>query len=336
MEDFFKYVDNFKKIDAIPTECVFANHTGETPLVTIGIPTYKRAYTLKEALDSAIGQHFNGVYEIMVLDNNSDRNDETEKLMTEYEHVPGVCYYKNTQNLGMAGNWNRIFSLAKSKWVSLLHDDDIIAPCFLNDMLSVAIKYNADVVNSGFMVWKESIEDKPVFSFNKKKYSVISSTLASNHFVHFAGMPSGIIYKRDVYINEGGVNDDYYPSLDYVFHAKLSFKYVYLLYNKKLTIYRRSINDSSNYKTIQKYIPQDYFIRKYIGNILKFPRFYVETISLYYCRSRLNSLMKNKLTVKEISPKPIKKLNPISSILLLVYIYIVTYYYRTVNKIGNC
>lgn len=334
MEDLFKYIDNFKKTEDILSDCIFANHSVDIPLITIGIPTYKRSQTLIESLESAIEQHYDGSYEIIVLDNNPERNDETEIVMTKYKSTPTVCYYKNTKNLGMGGNWNRIFTLARSKWVVLLHDDDIIAPCFLSDMISVATTFKADVVNSAFLIWQESISKKPDFSFPKKKYSVCKSTLAANQFVHFAGMPSGIIYKRDIYINEGGVNTDYFPSLDYVFHAKLSYKYNFLLYNKKLTIYRRSVNESSNYETIKKYVPQDYCIRKFIGNLLNYPDFFVEHTSLYYCRSRLNNLPESEMFVKEISNSPIRKLNCFSSLILDIYIHMIIRFYNLRNKIG--
>ena len=96
------------------------------PLVSIVIPTYKRVSTLRETLDSAIRQTGNHNYEILVVDNNPERGDETELLMAEYVSVKNLLYFKNTANIGMAGNWSRCSELAHGEWVVLIHDDDLL------------------------------------------------------------------------------------------------------------------------------------------------------------------------------------------------------------------
>lgn len=336
-EDYFEYVDNFKKNDNISSVEIFNNSSETSPEVTIGIPTYKRINTLKHALDSALSQVYSGSYEILVLDNNPERYDETEEFMTKnYGKISRVKYYKNATNLGMAGNWNRIFYLARTRWVSLLHDDDIIAPSFIEDMLNVAKKYNANIVNSEFVRWREDKTARPIFDFKKEKYPVIKSTLSSNHFYHMAGMPSGILYERSVYIKEGGVNSDYFPSLDYVFNSKLSYKYNFLVYLKPLTIYRLSINESSNKKTIRTYICQDYFFRQYIGSLVKHPSFYTKYVSMLYCRHRLNQLQEKSISIPEISNHKLRCLNFVEKILLGLCLKLNIAYYRMVNRVGFC
>lgn len=275
-DDWFEYVDNFKKIEDIPSYCIFENRVKDA-LVTIGIPTYKRSRTIIDAINSSIEQNCSFSYDIIVLDNNPDRNDETEIVMNNYSNAPMVSYYKNIENLGMGGNWNRLFSLASSKWVVLLHDDDMLDPSFLQEMISVANKYEADVVNSAFLLWYEEREIRPVCK-REKNSKVILSTLSMNFFGHLSGMPSGILYKRDVYIKEGGVNQDYFPSLDYVFHTKLSMKYRFLIYSKKLTTYRLSLNESNQIETKKKCLLIDYQFRDYIGELLELPKWFV---SLY-------------------------------------------------------
>jgi glycosyltransferase involved in cell wall biosynthesis len=303
--------------------------------VTIGIPTYLRTNTLIDALKSAISQDYDGIFEILVLDNNPRRNDETEMYMKTMNKVPLVSYYKNHQNLGMAGNWNRIVTLSRSEWVVLLHDDDIIAPCFLKDMLCVAEKYNADVVNSGFLLWKDFEKNRPCFKLRNKQYNIIKSTLSSNHLVHFAGMPSGILYKRDVYIREGGANSDFFPSMDYVFHCNLSRKYNFLIYSKKLTIYRLSINESSNKNTIRTYIPIDYSIRLYIADLLKLPNWYSKYIYKFATRYRLNTLNMKCLNIPELLNIKFKRLNFFEVFLYKSYLRIYKYYYTNINCIGK-
>ncbi len=100
--------------------------------VTIAIPTYNRPKTLKNAIESALRQKGNYNVEIIVVDNCADGNIENERLLQEIiESHSNVLYYRNEENIGMMGNWNRCFWLASAKWVVLLHDDDILFDSYL-------------------------------------------------------------------------------------------------------------------------------------------------------------------------------------------------------------
>lgn len=80
------------------------------------------------------------------MDNNPERGCETEKLMMSYSNNPMISYYKNADNLGMVGNWNRLFTLAKGKYVVMLHDDDLLLPTFLSECVKLAKRLNADLI----------------------------------------------------------------------------------------------------------------------------------------------------------------------------------------------
>ena len=101
------------------------------PVFTIAIPTFCRSSLLKEAVLSALNQVTDVPYDVIVVDNNPERNDETEQLMEKFKDNPLVGYYKNSSNLGMVGNWNQLFHLAKGQWVSMLHDDDLLFSFYL-------------------------------------------------------------------------------------------------------------------------------------------------------------------------------------------------------------
>lgn len=277
--DFFAYVDNFAEKSKVDSICIFDN-CSEVPSVTIGIPTYKRVLTLKDTIESALAQECEFEYKILVLDNNPVRDDETEQFMREYADNLAVSYYKNSENLGMGGNWNRIFTIIESEWIVLLHDDDLIAPSFLKDMLKVAEKYDADVVNSAFIFWLQKESDCPSFFFKQKEYDVIKSSLGANFFYNRAGMPTGILYRREVYLKEGGVNDEYYPAQDWVSNSLLSYKYNYLIYTKPLTIYRYAVNTYMKKETTEAYMPIIYIFMHYIGKLLNFPKWFV---NMYTC-----------------------------------------------------
>jgi glycosyltransferase involved in cell wall biosynthesis len=75
-------------------------------------------------------------YEVIVADNCSE--DDTEAVAKSF---PGVIYYRNERNLGLAGNSNRCIKLAKGEFVTILHSDDLISPCWHEYWLGVLSRY---------------------------------------------------------------------------------------------------------------------------------------------------------------------------------------------------
>ncbi len=107
-------------------------------LVTVIIPVYNGASTLKAAIDSVLAQdmHFESAdrigrgsiqeMEILVVDDNS--TDDPDQVMREYESDPRVIYLHNRERLGAAKSRNRGVLLARGKYVAFLDADDMWRP----------------------------------------------------------------------------------------------------------------------------------------------------------------------------------------------------------------
>lgn len=99
------------------------------PKVSVCIPAYNAALTLKETVDSVLSQTFQD-FEILLQDNSS--TDETWAMMlamaAKDERIKPV---RNSTNLGMLGNWNCVFQRAHAEFVLLLSADDCLLPDFL-------------------------------------------------------------------------------------------------------------------------------------------------------------------------------------------------------------
>jgi len=80
---------------------------------------------LKETLNSVFALNFSFPVEILIVDNDPEQIDLALKEMAEFSGKE-FTFYKNDQNLGMFGNWNQCLSLAKGKYITILHDDDIL------------------------------------------------------------------------------------------------------------------------------------------------------------------------------------------------------------------
>ena len=79
--DYFSYVNCFSKTEKIHSILIKQDDI-KISNITIAIPTYKRNGNLKEAVESSLNQMgFDETYQVLVVDNNPERNDETEKLI---------------------------------------------------------------------------------------------------------------------------------------------------------------------------------------------------------------------------------------------------------------
>lgn len=123
------------------TELIWGKHRDSIPYFTIMIPTYKRRNLLEQAVNSAINQRNFDDYEIVICDNDSLHNNETERFIRELNNNK-VVYYKNEKNIGMAGNIWKIVLNARGKWVVLLDDDDLLAPNYLATVYNYINKNN--------------------------------------------------------------------------------------------------------------------------------------------------------------------------------------------------
>ena len=90
------------------------------PALSVGMPVYNGARWLEAAAGSMLGQTFRDI-ELIISDNAS--TDETQLLAERLAATdPRVRYVRNTENRGVAYNYNRVVSLARAprfKWASV-------------------------------------------------------------------------------------------------------------------------------------------------------------------------------------------------------------------------
>ena len=92
------------------------------PRVSVVIPTYNRAWTLGEAIDSALGQTFES-FEVLVVDDGS--TDGTAKLLGRYGSAVRVL---RQTNQGVSAARNAGIRSARGELIALLDSDDLWRP----------------------------------------------------------------------------------------------------------------------------------------------------------------------------------------------------------------
>lgn len=100
-----------------------------TPLISVIIPTYNRAWCLPRAIDSVLGQSFRD-FELIVVDDGS--NDETALVVAAYGDALRVI---RQANRGVSAARNAGIAVARGVWIALLDSDDHWLPVKLETQL---------------------------------------------------------------------------------------------------------------------------------------------------------------------------------------------------------
>src|SRR5262245_29387757 len=80
------------------------------PRLSVGVPVYNGEAFLRETLESILAQSFGG-FELIISDNAS--TDGTQAIAREFASRDSrVRYHRNEKNLGLARNYNILFSLS--------------------------------------------------------------------------------------------------------------------------------------------------------------------------------------------------------------------------------
>lgn len=260
--DLGKNKDNFGKYSNVNSKLILDfSIKGFEPTVSILIPTYKRPDLLQEALESVIKQVAEIDFEIIVVDNDAslEFSDEIVNfIMTLDDH--SIKYYVNECNIGMFGNWNRCIELAIGEWYTILNDDDILHPLFLDSMYDF-LRNNSSAslvsTNAVFFSDENDLEKKSIINKNAVPEKINYKSMLWGHFTNGS---LGTLYKTQLSIKLGGYDESLYPNSDYFFATKYVFNYEsYILANK--TAYARwAVNESMKLDTIRNNIRNDYLM----------------------------------------------------------------------------
>lgn len=102
--------------------------TADRPLVSIGVPTYNRAESLRRTLRSVLDQDFDDL-ELLVGDNAS--TDSTGLVREEFLDDARVRWTTHDSNVGAMRNFEHLVTVARGRYFMWLADDDAIAPGYI-------------------------------------------------------------------------------------------------------------------------------------------------------------------------------------------------------------
>jgi glycosyltransferase involved in cell wall biosynthesis len=247
--------NHFTKYSNIRSILLHGRQEQPITFISILIPTYKRPHLLKASIDSALNQTYDGDYEVIVVDNEKNYGEEesaTLKLIRQYSSNK-LCYYSNTDNIGMVGNWNRCVELSKGEYVTILHDDDWLDQNFLEE----AIKR---IDGEKALIFKVKLHDERIGLIKERNSSkdflkaIIHKITPNKHklslFDFFlqpiASGTLGVLYKRNILMDLGGFDETKYPIQDYLLHIDYLLHSGCTFWKIELANYRILMNESKN------------------------------------------------------------------------------------------
>jgi glycosyltransferase involved in cell wall biosynthesis len=276
------------------------------PVFSIIIPTYNREETFMKALLSAINQDFEFEYEIVVVDNSEDFSDKSLafKIIKELNSEK-VFYFVNEKNIGASGNWNRGLELARGKFITFCHDDDML----LTNTLTTLYEGNKKFPNKAIFAKMHTIDmnDNFINYFDPNKR--IKKILKHKKFYKFtlydflinnisAGV--GCLFYRQHLLELGGYNEEYSPCGDYKINVDYTRRYGSVYCNIPTSGNRRGINDTlncyldipkANYKICSEFVGELKFIPQSLWRYLlkKITERYDGRLKHYYGKLKLSN-----------------------------------------------
>ena len=277
--------------NGVVTRLVHGEHDKKS-LITIAVPTYNRPHLLKEALKSAIKQNGDHHYEIVVVDNSGYCDDRALNIIKEF-NKNNIILYRNDKNVGMFENWNRILNLVKTDWLTILNDDDLLHPEYLNFMVQYLHNDKYKMVACQVEALDERLITNTVYlkiiKYYKEKWLHRKNDIiltGKDYFLqnwHYGSL--GIIFRKKDAISHGGFKASIYPAADYELISSMAIDSNVLLSHRVLAKYRIHSNESLKIEVQQKFIAQNEAVRKLIAKKLSGAEF-VKQLYIYILRER--------------------------------------------------
>jgi len=173
-------------------------------LLTIAIPTYNRASLLNLCLDSIVDQVRECSECIELIVSNNASTDNTRDIVSRYLDIyPELRYTENESNRGYDYNAAKCFSLARSKYVWLFSDDDLLLPRAIERIVPMLKHQNLGIISlaTNFYPCNGTI-DISLFPYEPLSFELYDNPKELAREVHF-----WLTYITGIIVNKQLVSD---------------------------------------------------------------------------------------------------------------------------------
>lgn len=157
--------------------------TNKSPAISVLMPIYNTAPTLRQALDSVIGQTLGNIEIICINDGSTD---DSLTIIRDYMTRDRRIKIIDKKNSGYGDSMNRGLAKAAGEYIAILEPDDFYEPNMLETLYDAAKKDNLDAIKADFYQYNTAND-------SNKRYNLIPHSKANKVL---SGKDVEFIYER--------------------------------------------------------------------------------------------------------------------------------------------
>ena len=204
------------------------------PEVSICVPNYNYGEYIGECIRSLLAQSL-VEFELIIVDDAS--TDNSIEIIESFDDKR-IRIYENSENLGMAANWNKCWRLAHGKYVAIYHSDDVYHRQIVEEEYSLLSQFPF----VGLVSTKATTEERKLLINNRSSKYIVHSPyeFMQRLFCGNTLVCSSVMVKRECYETFGGYKEDFVYAVDQEFYLRLCHRYGYAMIDHPMVFYRQS------------------------------------------------------------------------------------------------
>ncbi len=176
-------------------------------LFSILVPLYNTPEQfLREMIDSVVAQTYTD-WELCLADGSDDEHAYVKTIVSSYND-PRIRYEKLTENLGISGNTNKCFDMAKGDYIGLFDHDDILHPTALYEYMKVICAEDADYIYCDETTFSGKSIDHMITLHFKPDFAP-DNLRANNYICHFSVFAKELVKKCGTFRTEFDGSQDH-------------------------------------------------------------------------------------------------------------------------------
>ncbi len=167
------------------------------PKVSVGLPTYNRAATLKQAIDTVLNQDYTNI-ELVISDNAS--TDKTREVCEEFGcKDKRVKYIRQVYTLGPTANFKEVLDSSSGEFFMWLSDDDWLDYSYISECTKVLISEDDVSLVSGHVKYYNQDD----FIFEGRRLNLLQNSGIGRMLDYYSkvkdnGTFYGVIRRKDL------------------------------------------------------------------------------------------------------------------------------------------
>ncbi|MCL1475708.1 glycosyltransferase [Argonema antarcticum] len=207
------------------------------PLISVIIPVYNSAKTIRETIQSVLNQTISDFELIIINDGSLDASIEVISSIQD-DRIKVFSY----PNVGISPSRNRGLALAQGEFIAFLDHDDLWTPDKLELQLK-ALQENPDAAVA--YSWVDLIDESGEFIRHHTRYSVSGDAfpkLLLDNIIHTASNP---LIRKSALIEVGGFDESVFGPEDWDLFLRLAARYHFVAVPRTQVLFRMTATSAS-------------------------------------------------------------------------------------------